>query len=117
MKKKLFYWIPTVLLLFVMVGSAVSYLLDIPTAKANFELLGYPGYSMFINAAAKFLGAIAIVFPVAHVLKEWAYAGYFFILVMATQALSIMMPDMAATMAIFFALWILSYWQFKAQKR
>lgn len=116
MKKKLLYWVPTLLLLFVMLGSAVSYLLDTATAMENFELLGYPGYSMYANATAKILGAVALLVPaVPKLFKEWAYAGYLFILVLAAQALYLKMPAMAPTMLAFVVLWGLSYWQFKKQ--
>ncbi|PIR54463.1 DoxX-like family protein [Candidatus Peregrinibacteria bacterium CG10_big_fil_rev_8_21_14_0_10_42_8] len=115
MKKKLFYWIPTTLLLIGMVGSAISYFMDIPTAAENFALLGYPGYVLYFNGAAKILGGLAIVLPVSRILKEWAYAGYLFILLLATQALYIMMPEYMAPMAGFYLLWVLSYWQFRVQ--
>jgi hypothetical protein len=115
MKKQLLYWVPTCLLLLGMVGSAISYLVDIPTAAGNFATLGYPGYVVYFNATAKILGGIAILFPVPTVLKEWAYAGYFFILLLATQALYVMMPDFMLPMVGFFLLWGLSYWQYRVR--
>lgn len=117
MKAKLLYWIPTVLLLFGMVGSAISYFVDIPQAAENFGMLGYPGYVLYFNGTAKILGAIAILFPVSHTLREWAYAGYLYILLLATQALYITMPQMMYPMALFYLCWGLSYWQFRVQKR
>ena len=113
MKKKLLYWIPTGLLLLVMVGSAIMYFSDIPTTAENFELLGYPAYTLYINGIAKILGGIALVFPVSRTLKEWAYAGYLYILILATQSLYVMMPANAPVMLAFIVLWGLSYWRYR----
>ena len=40
--------------------------------------LGYPAYLLTILGLWKWLGAIAIVAPGLPLLKEWAYAGFFF---------------------------------------
>ena len=40
--------------------------------------LGYPTYLMTILGVWKILGAIAILIPKFPLLKEWAYAGFFF---------------------------------------
>ncbi|PIQ76630.1 DoxX-like family protein [Candidatus Peregrinibacteria bacterium CG10_big_fil_rev_8_21_14_0_10_49_24] len=114
MKKKLLYWIPTGLLLFAMVGSAVQYFTDIPGTSEAFNQLGYPAYVLYFNGAAKILGAIAIVAPVSKVLKEWAYAGYLYILLLALQALYVNMPlQLASVMLVFVGLWALSYWRYR----
>jgi len=42
--------------------------------------LGYPVYFLTLLGIAKFLGSIAILIPKFPVLKEWAYAGFFFIM-------------------------------------
>lgn len=117
MKKKLLYWIPTALLLFPMVGSAIYYFVDTPATAIAFAGLGYPAYTLYFNAIAKILGGIAILFPVGHTLKEWAYAGYLFILLLALQAVWMTMPGIPFPMFGFIALWGLSYWQFKVQGR
>lgn len=114
MEKKLLYWIPTGLLLFAMVGSAVQYFTDIPGTSEAFNQLGYPSYVLYFNGIAKILGAIAIIAPVSRTLKEWAYAGYLYILLLALQALSVNMPlNYAAIMLVFIALWALSYWRYR----
>ena len=48
------------------------------------EGLGYPTYFIPFIGVAKVLGAIAIVIPGFHRIKEWAYAGLFFDLIGAT---------------------------------
>jgi hypothetical protein len=40
--------------------------------------LGYPAYLLTILGVWKWLGALAIVAPGLPLLKEWAYAGFFF---------------------------------------
>jgi hypothetical protein len=42
--------------------------------------LGYPVYILIILGAWKILGAIAVLVPGVPVVKEWAYAGFFFIM-------------------------------------
>jgi len=115
MKKKLLYWIPNVLLVGAMVASAIAYFSDIPGTIEAFNQLGYPGYVLYFNGIAKILGGIAILAPVSTTLKEWAYAGYLYIILLAAQSLYVMMPEMAPTMIVFIAVWGLSYWQFRKQ--
>lgn len=113
MKKQLLYWIPNILLVGFMGMSAVAYFSDIPGTIEAFAELGYPGYVLYFNGIAKILGGIAILAPVSQTLKEWAYAGYLYIILLATQSLYIMMPEMAPTMIAFVILWGLSYWSYK----
>lgn len=117
MKKKLLFWVPNSLLVLAMVASAISYFIDIPTTAENFAMLGYPSYVLYFNGIAKILGGIVILVPAVHpVLKEWAYAGYLFILLLALQALVVKMPEMAAGVLVFVVAWGLSYWQYRVQK-
>lgn len=113
MKKSLLYWIPNVLLVGFMAWSAVMYFSDIPGTTEAFNQLGYPGYVLYFNGIAKILGGIAILGPVSRTLKEWAYAGYLYIILLAAQSLYIMMPEMAPTMLVFVVLWGLSYWSYR----
>lgn len=40
--------------------------------------LGYPGYLLTMLGIWKILGVIALLIPKFPLLKEWAYAGFFF---------------------------------------
>ncbi len=40
--------------------------------------LGYPAYFQKILGVWKLLGVVAVLLPKTPVLKEWAYAGFFF---------------------------------------
>ena len=42
--------------------------------------LGYPLYIMYIIGVWKLLGVIALLIPKYPLLKEWTYAGFFFLL-------------------------------------
>jgi hypothetical protein len=113
MKKKILYWIPHVLLLLLMVGSGIMYFVQSADVALIFQQLGYPVYSMYFNAVAKILGGIAIVAPVPRFLKEWAYAGYLFIMLMATQAVVMTMPGIPWVMIVSIAIWAWAYWEYR----
>ena len=79
-KKLIVYWIATALLAF---GMLTSGLQQIFHAKAMVDLitpLGYPMYLLYILGIWKALGVIAILLPGFTLVKEWAYAGFFFIM-------------------------------------
>jgi hypothetical protein len=42
--------------------------------------LGYPVYFLTIIGIWKFLGVVAVLIPKFSLLKEWAYAGFFFVM-------------------------------------
>ncbi len=82
MKKKnlVIYWIATGLM---SVGMLSSGLAQIAHAKEMVDLvvpLGYPVYVLTILGIWKILGVIAILVPGFKLLKEWAYAGFFFVM-------------------------------------
>ncbi|TNE51056.1 MAG: DoxX family protein [Deltaproteobacteria bacterium] len=52
----------------------------------TFTKLGYPTYIIYPLAVVKILGLIAIWTKKSQRLKEWAYAGFFFDLVLAISA-------------------------------
>ena len=51
-----------------------------------FDALGYPQYIIYPLAIAKILGLIAIWTRLSNMLTEWAYAGFFFDVVLALAA-------------------------------
>ena len=48
-----------------------------------FNNFGYPSYIIYPYAVAKLLGVFALWNPNFKILKEWAYAGFFFAFVLA----------------------------------
>jgi len=80
MKKrdKIIYWISTLWLSLGMVSTGLVQLMGMEEEAANFSSIGYPHYLMSIIGAWKILGVIAVLVPRFPLLKEWAYAGFFF---------------------------------------
>lgn len=79
-RNKIIYWIATVFLAFGMLTGGVQQLLQIGGYVGIIGHLGYPKYFLSIIGAWKILGVIAILVPRFPVLKEWAYAGFFFVM-------------------------------------
>jgi hypothetical protein len=61
-----------------MVAGSLWDALQIEYVRVVLTHLGYPLYLLFILAAWKIAGAVAIIAPRFPRLKEWAYAGCFF---------------------------------------
>lgn len=82
MKKrdKIIYWIATIWLAAGMLAGGGQQLLQIGGYVEILRHLGYPMYFMSIIGAWKILGVIAILIPGFKLLKEWAYAGFFFVM-------------------------------------
>jgi uncharacterized membrane protein len=79
-RKLIIYWIATGLFTFGMLASGIS---QIFRAKQMVDILvhlGYPLYLMSILGTWKILGVIAILIPRFKLVKEWAYAGFFFVM-------------------------------------
>ena len=86
-KRKIIYWIATVWLALGMLATGT---LQLFRAKAEGALappgvygimhLGYPVYFLTIIGVWKILGVAALLIPRNPLLKEWAYAGFFFLM-------------------------------------
>lgn len=77
-RNKIIYWIATLWLSLGMVSSGIVQLLKMEEEVALFTHLGYPIYFLTLLAVWKFLGVVAVLIPRFPLLKEWAYAGFFF---------------------------------------
>ncbi len=77
---KVIYWIATIWLALGMASSGVVQLLKVE-AEIDFILkLGYPFYFLTLISIWKIVGVITILIPKFPLLKEWAYAGFFFLM-------------------------------------
>lgn len=85
-RNKLTYWISTGLLSAFMLMNVVVYLVQHAAVVETFSGLGYPAYLIYPLALAKLLGVIAILSRRSKLLKEWAYAGFFFNFLIALSA-------------------------------
>ena len=79
-RNKIIYWIATVWLASAMLASGVQQLLHTKSFVDIVIPLGYPMYFLTILGIWKILGVIAILIPKFTLLKEWAYAGFFFVM-------------------------------------
>lgn len=77
-RNKIIYWIATGWLALGMLSTGIVQLLKLKEETAMFSHLGYPAYLLPMLAAWKFLGVAAVLLPKMPLLKEWAYAGFFF---------------------------------------
>ncbi len=77
-RNKIIYWAVTIFLSFGMLAGGIQQLLQIGGYNEIITQLGYPLYLLSILGAWKILGIIAILIPKQPLLKEWAYAGFFF---------------------------------------
>lgn len=73
------YWITTGLLAVELILGGIWDVLRIPMVRDVVTDLGYPAYLLVILGTWKLLGGAAILVPGYPVLKEWAYAGAFFV--------------------------------------
>ncbi|HEV7396437.1 MAG TPA: DoxX family protein [Pyrinomonadaceae bacterium] len=86
-RNKIIYWIATLWLASGMLSTGA---LQLFKAKAEGALappgvfgithLGYPIYFLTILGVWKILGVVALLVPKFPLLKEWAYAGFFFVM-------------------------------------
>ena len=83
-RNKIIYWIATIWLSLGMISTGVVQLLklkgDGPGSLESMTHLGYPAYFVTILGISKVLGVVALLIPKFSLLKEWAYAGFFFMM-------------------------------------
>jgi len=77
-RNKIVYWIATLWLSLGMLSTAVVQLMRMEKEVANITRLGYPLYVLTLIGIWKILGVTAVLMPKAALIKEWAYAGFFF---------------------------------------
>ncbi|AHM62784.1 hypothetical protein D770_22695 [Flammeovirgaceae bacterium 311] len=83
-RNKIIYWVSTVWLALGMLSTGIVQLLKLEEEADNIAQLGYPLYLLTLLGIWKILGVVAILIPKAPLLKEWAYAGFFFAMSGAT---------------------------------
>jgi DoxX-like family len=84
-RNKIIYWISTLWLLLGMLSTGTLQLFKAkaegavaPPGVYGITHLGYPIYFLTILGVWKILGVVALLIPKFPLLKEWAYAGFFF---------------------------------------
>ena len=77
-RNKIIYWIATGWLALGMVSTGTVQLIKMEEEVTKMAQLGYPSYLLTILGTWKILGTVAVLVPKFPLLKEWAYAGFFF---------------------------------------
>lgn len=83
-RNKIIYWISTIWLATGMVSTGAVQLFKVkgdgPGSVDSMTHLGFPVYFVTILGISKILGVVALLIPKLPLLKEWAYAGFFFMM-------------------------------------
>ena len=79
-RNKIIFWVATLWLSLGMLSTGIVQLIHMDEELASMKSLGYPAYLLTLLGVAKILGVIAVLLPRLPLLKEWAYAGFFFIM-------------------------------------
>ncbi|MNJ84942.1 hypothetical protein D3C87_24060 [compost metagenome] len=79
-RAKIIYWVFTIWMSLGMVSSAIVQLSGMKEEAEMIQNLGYPLYFMTLLGIWKILGVVVILAPKLPILKEWAYAGFFFVM-------------------------------------
>jgi len=75
---KIIYWIATLWLALGMLSTGIVQLIKMKEEIDMTVHLGYPVYFLTIIGIWKILGVVAVLVPKFALVKEWAYAGFFF---------------------------------------
>ena len=82
MKRRILFWASTSIVALMLLGS-LSYLTGSEQVVSGFARAGYPQHLRIVLGIAKPAAAIVLLLPGLALLKEWAYAGVAFALIMA----------------------------------
>src|SRR5579872_6880248 len=117
--KKIIYWVATALLAIGMLQSGIFAALRTKQWVDLVTSLGYPVYFLTILGVWKILGVIAILIPRYPLLKEWAYAGFFFAMTGALAShLAVGDYGLKGLMGPFFqAVFVVVSWYFRPADR
>lgn len=77
-RTKIIYWIATGWLALGMLSTGIVQLIKLPEETERMAHLGYPAYILTLLGGWKIAGVIAVLIPRFPLIKEWAYAGFFF---------------------------------------
>jgi len=111
---KIIYWTSTILLSASMFFGGMAQLFRMDENVEGILHVGYPLYFMSLLGIWKILGVIVILLPKLPLIKEWAYAGFFFAMTGAVISHIAVGDHFSQFIApIFFILLILTSWYFR----
>ena len=115
MARKIAYWSSTAIVAVALLG-ALTYLSGSEQVVSGFAKAGYPQHLRIVLGIAKPAAAIVLLMPGLPLLKEWAYAGVTFALIMATISAYSVGETWALPLALL-ALLVVSYLTRPASRR
>ncbi|MCB9046371.1 MAG: DoxX family protein [Chitinophagales bacterium] len=77
-RNRIIYWIATLWLSLGMLSTGIVQLMQVKEQTQFVLDMGFPAYFVTLLGFTKILGVIAILIPRYPLVKEWAYAGFFF---------------------------------------
>ncbi len=117
-RNKIIYWTATLFLSVGMLAGGIQQMLQIGGYNEIVTKLGYPLYLLSIIGTWKILGVIAILIPKYPLLKEWAYAGFFFVMTgAAISHLAVGQPFAETIPALILLIAIVLSWYFRPTDR
>lgn len=82
-RNNIIYWVATIWLSLGMISTGILQLLKVDAGQAGAQMirhLGYPVYMLTLLGVCKLMGVVALLIPRRPLIKEWAYAGFFFMM-------------------------------------
>ena len=80
MRDKIIYWVSTLWLSLGMLSTGVVQVLNINPEQAFTAHMAYPPYFLTMLGVWKIAGVVALLIPKFPIVKEWAYAGFVFVM-------------------------------------
>ncbi len=88
------YWIAIGLFTLLFVSSIALTFGDLEGSYASYARLGFPAWSVYFNGFAKIFGLVALLTNKSRTLKDFAFAGFLYDLLLALSAHSVLRePD------------------------
>lgn len=117
-RNKILYWIATIWMSLGMASSAIVQLIRMEEEADMIAGLGYPAYFMTLIGVWKLAGVIVVLLPRLPLLKEWAYAGFFFTMSGAAISHVVMKDPMSEVLpAVFLLVLVVVSWYFRPEER
>lgn len=116
--KNIAYWVTTGVVVLLMLSGGIMQIMRRPDAVLGIVRLGYPVYFVVVLGAWKVLGSVALLAPKMPLVKEWAYAGFFFDLTGASISHATMSSSAGNVIApLFFAGLAIASWALRPDTR
>lgn len=118
---KILYWIATIWVALGMVSTGAGQLFKMKAGQGGVDMithLGYPVYLLTLLGIGKMAGVVVVLIPKFPLLKEWAYAGFFFVMAGAIYShIALGDPVFAVLPSMLLLILVLLSWYFRPTER